>query len=264
MKQNLKIIILTQEDSVAIPNNITKINRLEGVTIDLVCVIDSKGSVVNKKSLFIKGFGYMQAVKMAWKLASIRLSGLCDRLFNGPQNCVPRSIQSAARQCGADFRVLSNPNSPSFLEEIAAREPSLIVSFSAPVVFKEKLLSLPKLGCINLHCSPLPRYAGLLPSFWVLFNLEKETGVSVHYMDTEIDNGRILGQRTVSIDPGETIFSLVEKTKGIGGELVASTVEKIRDGVAEERENSQNERTYFGWPSLEQIRTFSRNGGRLV
>ena len=62
------------------------------------------------------------------------------------------------------------------------------------MIFKKELLKIPRYGCINLHCSILPKYAGLLPSFWTIYNKEEKIGSTVHYMDDKIDNGAILGQ----------------------------------------------------------------------
>ena len=64
-----------------------------------------------------------------------------------------------------------------------------------------------------MHCSLLPKYSGILPSFWTLFNDEKETGATVHYMDDEIDNGDILGQKSVKILKTDSMFDIIKRTK---------------------------------------------------
>ena len=100
----------------------------------------------------------------------------------------------------------------------------MLISFSAPIVFKEKLLKTPSNGCINLHCSLLPKYSGLMPSFWVLYKNEEFTGVSIHYMDSKIDNGKLLNQQIIKIPKGISIFNLLSLTKNTGGDLMCKTI----------------------------------------
>jgi methionyl-tRNA formyltransferase len=130
-------------------------------------------------------------------------------------------------------------------------------------MFFQSLLTLPRHGCINLHCSLLPRYAGLLPSFWVLYHHERQTGATVHYMDTRIDNGGILGQEVVPIEAGATMLDVIRTTKRVGGDLMVRVVQGIAAGAVSVKENREADGSYFGWPTIEQMRQFRRQGGRL-
>ena len=62
-------------------------------------------------------------------------------------------------------------------------------------IFKKQIIELAPKGCINLHTALLPKYRGLMPTFWVLKNNEKYTGVSVFFVDKGIDSGPIIVQR---------------------------------------------------------------------
>jgi methionyl-tRNA formyltransferase len=97
----------------------------------------------------------------------------------------------------------------------------------------------------------------------VLYHHEPETGATVHYMDTRIDNGGILGQEVVTIEPGATMLDVIRKTKRVGGDLMVRVVQEIAAGTVSVRENRETEGSYFGWPSVEQMRQFRRQGGRL-
>ena len=68
------------------------------------------------------------------------------------------------------------------------------------------------MGCINLHTALLPKYRGLMPTFWVLKNNEKNTGVSVFFVDEGIDSGPIIVQKNISIG-NMTQQELIVKTK---------------------------------------------------
>ena len=159
---------------------------------------------------------------------------------------------------------ISNPNEEIFLQELELLKPDIIVSFSAPLIFKERLLNLAHLGCINLHCSYLPNFAGVMPSFWTLYKKQKTTGVTVHYMDSKIDNGKILGQKEVQISPDETIFSLILKTKEVGGEVMCDVLRNINSGNMVPKDNKPENGSYFSWPTIEDFKDFKNQGGKLI
>ena len=85
----------------------------------------------------------------------------------------------------------------------------------------------------------------------------------MHYMDTRIDNGGILGQEVVPIEPGATMLDVIRRTKRVGGDLMAGVVQEIAAGTVSVKENREAEGSYCGWPSVEQMRQFRRHGGRL-
>ena len=105
----------------------------------------------------------------------------------------------------------NNINDKNYLKKIAQSKPEIIISFGCPQVFKKEILSLTPLGCINVHGSLLPKYRGKNIGFWVLLNQEKETGVTVHYMNEKIDAGEIILQKKIKIHSQETIHSLYKK-----------------------------------------------------
>jgi len=260
----MKMIVATQEDSAVIPRNIERLLAVEDVSIELIVTLDSKGALENRKWYFLKGFGPRQGIKMASILLTAKLADALDALCGYRLLKAKRSVKALARRNRIPFLRTTSPNGQAFLDRIRKIAPDLIVSFSAPCVFGADLLAIPKLGCINLHCSRLPDYAGLLPSFWTLYNGEQRTGATVHYMDTEIDNGAILDQEDVFIESGMTMYELIRRTKRKGGELVERTIRALQAGTAQTRKNNRQEGRYFSWPTVEQMIEFRRRGGRLV
>ena len=73
------------------------------------------------------------------------------------------------------------------------------MSVAGNQIFRAALLEVAHKGCLNVHSALLPRYRGLMPTFWVLKNGEKETGVSVFLVDKGIDSGPIVVQKRVPI-----------------------------------------------------------------
>jgi len=260
----MNIAVITQPDSAVIPENIATLADLPGIAIKAVVILDVKGALANKRGYFLKGFGVWQCFRLFATLNSQRLVAGIRRAIGGRvRPGEGMSVQQLAQHLSVPCISTAELHGEQLLASLESLDLDLIVSFSAPIVFKERLLTLPRKGCINLHCSLLPRYAGLLPSFWVLYHHERETGATVHYMDTRIDNGGILGQELVAIAPGTTMLDVIRKTKRVGGDLMARVVRQMASGSVSVRENREEDGSYFGWPTIEQMQQFRRQGGRL-
>ena len=94
----------------------------------------------------------------------------------------------------------------------------------------EEILTMPRLGCVNIHASLLPAYRGAAPIQWVLINGEKETGVTVQQMAKGIDTGDMLLKKAVPIEAKETGGSLHDKLMAAGAELIVEALPKIERG----------------------------------
>ncbi|MBL96685.1 MAG: hypothetical protein CMF52_02625 [Legionellales bacterium] len=263
VKEKIRIAVLTQKDSFVIPKNIKLLHAINGVELVAVAQIESKGSVVNKKELFLKGFGVLQTLKMGVFVSANFLVNLIDAACFYKLGFM-KSIQAVANYFDTEYKVIYDPNCSNCVEWLRGLNIDLIVSYSAPCLFKKHLLELPRHGCINLHCSLLPKYAGLLPSFWALYLQPSPLGATVHRMDDKIDNGALLSQIEVPVPSDPTMFSVIKSTKRAGGLLMVSVINDILTGSLEEKENLVSEDDYFSWPSVEQIRDFRANGGRLI
>jgi methionyl-tRNA formyltransferase len=260
----MKIAVITQPDSAVIPENIAKLAGMPGISLKTVVVLDVTGALANKRGYFLKGFGVWQCFRLFAAMNTRRLSAVIRRAVWGRvRPGEGMSVQQLAEHLSVPCISTTELHSEQLLASLESLDLDLIVSFSAPIVFKERLLTLPRNGCINLHCSLLPRYAGLLPSFWVLYHHEQETGATVHYMDTRIDNGGILGQEVVPIEARATMLEVIRTTKRVGGDLMVRVVQGIAAGTVSVKENREADGSYFGWPSIEQMQQFRRQGGRL-
>ena len=260
----LKISIITQEDSFVIPRNVEMLLNDNNVDVVSIYTIEGKGSFTNKLGYFIKGFGFFQSFKMGVHLITSKVLNKLDLIFGGKLFKTKRSIKAVAEKHRVPYCVLPNLKSQKVLDELRSHSPDLIISFSAPCIFPPELLALPPKGCINLHCSLLPLYAGLLPSFWTLYCAEKEGGATVHYMDDRIDNGGILGQVRVDISDSPSMYQSIQRTKKAGGQLMIQTITKIADNTITVTPNDSSQGSYYTWPTIEQMREFRKKGGRLI
>lgn len=118
------------------------------------------------------------------------------------------------------------------LAQIRALDPELIVVAAYGRILPDEILNYPKLGCINVHSSLLPRYRGAAPINWAILNGDRETGVTIMHMATELDAGDIIEQTVTPIDPDEDADTLYHRLACMGGELLLAVVAQLADGTA--------------------------------
>ena len=149
-------------------------------------------------------------------------------------------------------------NHKDSLKLIKSYNPSLLVSILGSEIFKEEIIKLAPFGCINLHSSLLPKYRGLMPTFWVLKNNEKRTGVSVFYVDEGIDSGPIITQKEIKIN-NQTHADLIRDTKRVGMELIAKSIDLIHHNKVKLIENPNENSSYYSFPSRKDVIEFKNN-----
>lgn len=153
-------------------------------------------------------------------------------------------------------------NASSSLSKIQSFHPDLLISIAGNQIYKQELLNIAPKGCLNLHTALLPKYRGLMPTFWVLKNQEKETGVSVFLVDDGIDSGPILVQKRIPIN-GISHRKLIKKTKKIGMDAVIEAVNQVNRGQYQLIPNNDDKSTYFSFPTREDVRIFKERGKRF-
>lgn len=115
-------------------------------------------------------------------------------------------------------------------KEILKYNPDIIITCAYGQIIPKKLLEYPKLGCINVHGSILPKLRGGAPIHWAIINGETETGITIMYMDEKMDAGDIISQRKISILPDDNLDSLYKKMAVLGSELLIDTLPDIING----------------------------------
>lgn len=116
------------------------------------------------------------------------------------------------------------------LEEIKALNPDIIITAAFGQLLPKDLLTLPPLGCINVHASLLPKYRGGAPIHQAIIDGEKETGVTIMYMVEKLDAGDIISQVKVPIQESDSTGSLFDKLSEAGVNLLQKTLPTIIEG----------------------------------
>jgi methionyl-tRNA formyltransferase len=174
------------------------------------------------------------------------------------------SIGQLARAYGIPYHKTGNPNDAEFVDALDARKPDLLVSVACPYILKERLLALPRLGCINIHHAPLPRFKGMMPTFWQMFHGEKEVGITIHYMTDALDDGNALLQESLAIAPGESLDHLIRRSKQHGAHCMARVLRQIAANTHRAVPLDRSWSSRFTFPTAEEIREFHRRGFRAV
>lgn len=260
----LRVVVLTQEDRFFIPRNVDLICREPGMEVRAIVVLDARGSLENMRGRLLRWFGPLPLARLALRAGAAAALDVGQRISGGRLPGPPASLRAVARRHGIPFSVERDANAPGFLARLRELQPDVVVSFSAPQVFRRELLELPEQGCVNLHCSLLPHYRGLLPSFWVLYHGESRSGATVHLMDAGIDDGGILAQVEVDIRGARTMAQVLDATKRAGGDLMLQTLRRMREGPVPALPNPVDAGSYFTWPTDDEARAFRGKGLRLA
>ena len=116
-----------------------------------------------------------------------------------------------------------------FVKTLQELNPDVIVVVAFGQILPKSILDIPKLGCVNVHVSLLPKYRGAAPINWVIINGEEKTGVTTMYMDEGLDTGDMLLVDKVEIPDNMTSGELFDLLKERGSNLLIETLEGIKN-----------------------------------
>ena len=123
-------------------------------------------------------------------------------------------------------------NNEEFISKIRDLKPDVICVVAYGKILPKEILDIPKIGCINVHGSLLPKYRGAAPIQWAVLNGDRETGITTMYMDVGMDTGDMILKQKVTIGDDETTGELWDRLSKIGGELLVKTLKEIENGTA--------------------------------
>src|SRR2546429_1045603 len=144
---------------------------------------------------------------------------------------------------------------PHAIEEIRAITPDVIVVMAYGQILPRAVLEIPKIACLNLHASLLPRWRGAAPIQAAIAAGDREAGITVMYMDEGLDTGDILLQRKIDISPTETGVTLHDRLAQIAPDGLLESLRLLAAGNASRIPQDQALATYA--PKL------NREAGRI-
>lgn len=123
---------------------------------------------------------------------------------------------------------------PDAVARITAEAPDLIVVVAYGHILPKSILDIPRLGCINVHASLLPKYRGAAPINWAVARGESVTGITIMRMDEGMDTGPMLHVREIPIGEEDTAETMFSKLSILGAEALREALRKLREGTLDE------------------------------
>lgn len=144
----------------------------------------------------------------------------------------PSAVKEVAQRCCPEVPLLqpTDLRDKAFQAELKGLGADLFVVIAFKMLPRE-VWSMPRLGTFNLHASLLPQYRGAAPIQHAILHDERETGVTTFLLNEGIDEGKILMQKSVTIEPEETGGSLHDKLMKLGAEVTLSTIKALETGT---------------------------------
>ncbi len=200
-----------------------------------------------------------------WKLRRYLAAKIKAKIFNDLLRCRSRcySVAAVARKYGVPVDETDNVNAEEFRALLREKGVDLIVSISGTQLYGKRLRQQTPSGIVNCHGALLPKYRGLMPSFWTLANNEPEAGVSVHFIDAKLDNGPILVQRRYRIHPHDTLEDIMARSKDLAAEAIIDAVRLVEAGSPTLIPNPEEQATSFSVPTRDDVKRFRATGHRF-
>lgn len=253
----MRIIIITQDDPFYLAKNLKYLLYILPDHSEVVACVLASASPFGKRESFFK------KAKKTYKIFGFRFFLHYSLKFLKSKIDPSTKVMSVLEGHKIPVITLDSPiNRKDSVEKIKAYEPDLLVSILGNQIFKAPIINLAPKGCLNLHTAMLPKYRGLMPTFWVMKNNEKTTGVSVFFVDEGIDSGPIIIQKEVEIGD-RTQEQLITVTKKIGMEVIAESIDLIEKDKVELIENDASKKTYFSFPTREDVIEFKKIGKKF-
>lgn len=165
-----------------------------------------------------------------------------DRPSGRSENIVPTPV----KQVGIDntILVIQPEKIREQYNEIVELEPDLIITCAYGQILPIELLNIPKLGCINVHASLLPKLRGGAPIHHAIIDGHSKTGITIMYMSAGMDQGDIIAQKEIPIDYTDTAASLHEKLAVLGRDFLLEILPTIINGTNQRIKQDDFEATY--------------------
>lgn len=263
----MKLVIITQDDPIYIGSFFRRffplLQQNQWIKLDQIIVnttLRTESSVSLLKRIYplyrLKGLiilAYRKIMLFIWNRIPVAVKG--NRI---------RSLEDGSRLFAVRLVRGNNINNEETLRYLRETSVDLVLSVAAAQIFGKELLSIPKYGCVNIHCGKLPEYRGMLPSFWQMYYGEKRLTISVHYMGEKIDNGDLIYEDYLPIDPRFSLDYYMRKAKEKSADVIINALQKIKDGTIQKRPLNMGNARYFSFPDAKAAMEFLSKGYRVI
>jgi methionyl-tRNA formyltransferase len=259
----MRIVLVTQEDPFYLPPALDALCRARGREIVALIILPAFNERLRETARRLYDFyGPVDFVRLGLRYAGAKLADRANRVRPLTR---PFSARDVARRHGVPVYQPAKINAPAFVTQLRDEiRPDLLVSIAASQILRQKVLDVPRLGCINLHSAPLPRYQGMMPNFWTMVHGEPHATVTIHYMVEKLDAGDIILQRPVPIHPEDSLHDLMVRSKVVGVAALLEAIGQIEEGRVVPRAMDPSQATYFSFPKRADAERLRRMGRALL
>ena len=167
-----------------------------------------------------------------------------DRPKGRALQLAPSPVKELASRKGLPVLQPEKAREKDFIESIRQMNPDLILVAAYGQILPAALLEVPRLGCLNVHTSLLPKLRGAAPIQWAILKDELMTGVTIMKMDVGLDTGDILTQQSTAILPTDDAQSLQDRLAQLGGRLLVETIGPYTSGTLQPTPQPADGATY--------------------
>lgn len=253
----MKVILITQNDPFYLAENLQYLIDIIPDNFEIVGAVVFDVSPFGKRENFLKKalktlsiFGIRFFLHYSFRFLMRRFDKSKSVRFVLEKNKIPI------------IDLASGINDPKSLAVLKKYNADVMVSIAGNQIFKQPLIDMAPNGILNLHTALLPKYRGLMPSFWVLRNCEERTGVSVFFVDSGIDSGDIVIQRELEIgDLSQD--ELIRESKRVGMTAIVDALISIKSGNVSLIKNDITNGSYYTFPTRFDVCAFYKAGKRF-
>jgi methionyl-tRNA formyltransferase len=167
-----------------------------------------------------------------------------DRPKGRGQQLAASAVKQAAQRHGLAVLQPQSLKNEAARAEVAALRPDVLVVVAYGLILPQAVLDLPRLGCVNIHASLLPRWRGAAPIQRAILAGDAETGISIMLMDAGLDTGPVLLKRRLSIAENDTGGSLHDKLAALGAPALLEALEGLAAGTLRAEPQAAEGATY--------------------
>ncbi len=169
-----------------------------------------------------------------------------DRPAGRGKRMTASPVKEYARSKGLEVWQPATLKDPDIIASIRDTEPDIIIVAAYGLILPQSVLDIPRLGCLNVHASLLPRWRGAAPIQRAILEGDKETGICLMQMEAGLDTGPVYAQVATPIGAGETAGELHDRLAVLGGRLLVDKLVEILDGSLGAVPQDESAATYAG------------------
>lgn len=264
----MRIVVFTSKNNIYANKIIKELFKIHDIkiagVIESSVIYPGKGNL-NAIFSILKKSGFSYLFSQIIKFAYFKVGSTIYELFPGKNvNNILFSYSILSKKYKVPIFVEKDINSKIFIKKMSNLNPDLFISVFLNQIFKSGLLSVPKLGILNIHPALLPSYKGLSPIFWALRNGEKKAGITIHWITDKIDSGEILAQKEIQILPTDTEFSLYFRSVNEVLPILRKTINDIGNGKNKIIKNINVRPSYYSFPTTTDVKKFKDRGRKFL